>query len=304
MPFLSLNFQRQSDYAKIKCMKLPYAWFKKIAAYFSQKGQGFTIIEMMIFSAIFAVTAIGFFGILNAITSIQARQAGAGEVNTQSQFLLQTIQYYVNSSSLIELATDSATTTLKLRVASSTIDPTYIYLSGNQLLLKLSDTGVPQTLSSSKVSISNLSFVKHSNPPARDSVSVSFTVSYNTPSLKQRFSQTLNTSIARVNAATFDSNVIPASSNTYKIGASSQLWQSVNDLIYFSGSNVGIGTTGPAQALEVNGGLRLNTVTAQPACAVGVRGTFWAVQGGGGTKDNVQVCVKNASGTYLWATIY
>jgi len=43
-------------------------------------------------------------------------------------------------------------------------------------------------------------------------------------------------------------------------------------IIRLSG-NVGIGTTSPGQVLEVNGGARLNTATAKPACSSTVRGT-------------------------------
>jgi hypothetical protein len=56
--------------------------------------------------------------------------------------------------------------------------------------------------------------------------------------------------------------------------------------------------------LEINGGLRLNTTAGQPQCTSTIRGTFWIVQGGTGVKDSVSVCVKNASDTYQWATIY
>ena len=56
--------------------------------------------------------------------------------------------------------------------------------------------------------------------------------------------------------------------------------------------------------LEINGGLRLNTTISRPTCSASVRGTFWVVQGGTNVKDSVSVCVKNASNTYQWATIY
>ena len=107
-----------------------------------------------------------------------------------------------------------------------------------------------------------------------------------------------------VDAATFDSNLIPSSTATYKIGASGQVWTSVNDIIYFSGSNVGIGVSSPGQTLEVNGGIRINTTTSKPTCASAQRGTFWVTQGGEGIADSVQVCAKDSSDAYEWRTIY
>jgi len=69
--------------------------------------------------------------------------------------------------------------------------------------------------------------------------------------------------------------------------------------------NMGVGVATAQQKVEVNGGIRLNTATAQPACDAAVsRGTFWVVQGAAGTKDSVQVCAKDAANAYAWRTIY
>ena len=63
---------------------------------------------------------------------------------------------------------------------------------------------------------------------------------------------------------------------------------------------VGIGTATPTQELEVNGGFRLNTAIAQPACSSSSRGTFWVTQGS--ANDTVQVCVL-VGGSLLWKTV-
>jgi hypothetical protein len=228
----------------------------------------------------------------------------SNEVNQQSQFLLSTIQRYVERSSLIELPTGVSTSTLKLRMASSSEDPIYIYLSGNAVYLKQTDSGTPQVLTTSKVNVTSLNFIKKSNPRAKDSVSLSFVMEYNTSNLAQKFVRNLFGSVARVSAATFDSDIRASTINYYKIGAQTGEWQSINNTIYFSGSNVGIGISSPQTTLEVNGGLRLNTTASKPTCSATYRGTFWVTQSGSGVKDSVQVCVKNASNTYEWANIY
>jgi hypothetical protein len=67
--------------------------------------------------------------------------------------------------------------------------------------------------------------------------------------------------------------------------------------------NVGIGTTSPSQKLEVNGGVRLFTVTPQPDCSNATpttRGTFWVIKGA--TDDVVQVCVM-VGGSLQWKTV-
>lgn len=71
-----------------------------------------------------------------------------------------------------------------------------------------------------------------------------------------------------------------------------------------STGDIGIGTSTPSQKLEVNGGVLLNTATAQPACAAGTRGLIWFVQGGAGVKDRCEVCAKDAANAYAWRVLY
>jgi hypothetical protein len=185
------------------------------------------------------------------------RQASVVEVSEQSQFLLQQIQYYIQNSSMIDIPVNTPTSTLKLFTGVNSQDPLYIILSNGTVYIQKTTTGTPQPLSSNKVSVSNLTFVKHSNIPSHDSVSVSFTLAYNTSNVEQAFSQMLQTSVARVSAATFDSNLVPASSSPLSLGVSGNAWNSINGVVYFggsNGSNVGIGTTNPLGILDIESG--------------------------------------------------
>lgn len=259
---------------------------------------------MLIFTAVFTGMVLMFLSILVVVGRIQSRETAAAEVNQQSHFLLATIQDYVGRSSVIDITAGSATSTLRLRMPSSTQDPSYLYLQNGVVYIRETDSGTAQALSSSRVTVDALSFTRKTNAGGPDVVAVSLAVSYNTSNIQQMFSRTLLTGISRVSAAVFDSNIVPNAANTYKLGASQGDWQSINNTIYFSGSNVGVGVSTPGQTLEVNGGLRLNTTNGKPTCDSSQRGTFWTTQSGGGSKDAVEVCVRNASGTYLWATIY
>ncbi len=100
-----------------------------------------------------------------------------------------------------------------------------------------------------------------------------------------------------------DSAVIPSSTASYDLG-NSTAWRSINNLIYFNGANVGIGVSSSQQTLEINGGWRINTTTAQPTCDATQRGTFWVIQSASQATDTVQVCVKNAADAYIWFKIY
>src|SRR3989344_1950392 len=159
--------------------------------YILNSRRGFTIIELLIFTAIFSIMSVAFLSALVSAIQIQVKQLATSEVNQQSQFLLDTIQYYVQSASLVELPSDTATTTLKLRTSSSSTDPLYIYLSGDVVYLKQTDSGAAEALTSSKVAVSNLTFTKRANNPGHDSVNVLFTIAYNAVSQTNSFFQNL-----------------------------------------------------------------------------------------------------------------
>jgi type II secretory pathway component PulJ len=215
--------------------------------------KGFSLLELLVFVGIFSLVIVGFMTIFVGVSQIAVRGNSSAEVASQSQFLLQTIQYYIERSSAIEITADTATSTLKLRMASSTEDPIIITLSGSAVTLQ-KNGGATTTLTSSKVSVTNLAFTRRTNPPGHDSVAIAMTVQYNTSNLKQSFSEVLNTGVTRVAAATFDSNVVPSTGNTYVLGASTGDWKSINGTIYFSGSKVGIGVASPSSTFQVSGG--------------------------------------------------
>lgn len=212
---------------------------------------------MVVFTAIFTVTIIAFISVLVSITRTQVRQTAVAEVNQESQFLLQSIQYFVERSSLIEAPANSATTTVKLRLptdsGANSQDPTTIFASGTAVYAQSANAAVIP-LTSDKVIVSNFTLTKYSNPPGKDSLAVNFTMSYNTSNPQQQFAQSLEFAVARVNAATFDSGVFPSiGASSYKLGSSTSTWQSVNDVLYFNGSNVGVGVT-PNTLFQVHGG--------------------------------------------------
>ena len=83
-----------------------------------------------------------------------------------------------------------------------------------------------------------------------------------------------------------------------------------------SSGNVGIATNVPKQALEVNGGIRINNtansikaITSKPACdnitgPTTDSGVLWFTAGASGIKDTLEVCAKDAGNNYAWRTVY
>ncbi len=231
---------------------------------------GFTLIELLLFSAIFAIVITVFISVLVSTTRIQVKQNAQAEVNGQSTMLLQNIQRYVERSSLVEASSDTASSTLKLRMASSSDDPTLIYISSGTVYVQQSSSA-PFALTSSRVSVSDLSFTKRANPVGHDAVSVSFTISYNAPNVLSTALMGLNLSVARVSAAIFDSNIVPSANNTYKIGTAAQDWQSINNTIFFGSNGVGVGSgaSTPGTQLDLAGAMTFRGMSAPSTSTAG-----------------------------------
>jgi len=266
--------------------------------------KGFTLIEMLISIAIFSVIIVAFIGIMVVVLQIQTQSSSSVAVNQESQFLLQKVQYYVESASLINIPTSTATSTLQFLVASSSNDPSYIKLSSGTVYLQQTGSGPLLALTSPKVVVTNLSFTRNANPPGHDAVNVSFTMAYNTNNMVQAFSQLFNSTIEHVSAATFDTGVYPSINGTEPLGSTGSTWSSINGIINFSGNNVGIGTLTPGQALVVNGEIQLQYQSATTTCNSAARGSFIFISPGGTNKDSLYVCAANASGTLDWRPLY
>lgn len=223
-----------------------------------KRNNGFTLIEIIIYLGILAVATGFLVNILSLATRVQNRELATTEVTQQLDVVLQNIQRYVRESSLIEMTAGQATSTITLRTASSTTDPTLIYSDGAAIYLK-QGTDSPVALTTNKVNIGNFSVTKFENPGGHATLQVDLTLNYATSSGAQftDVSRTLKTAIARVSAATFDSDLIPNADNSFSVGSALNRWQNA----YFAG-NVGIGTNAPSAKLQIqNGDIYVTTST-------------------------------------------
>lgn len=208
--------------------------------------EGFTLVEVLIYTVIFAVSSVFLVGILTAITRVQSRQASVNEVNAQITFVDKTIQRLVRESSLVEMDAGEATTTLKLRMETSSIDPTLVYVDASNTAVYLQEgAGTARALTDSNVKINSFLVTKYENPGGPTIVQVDLTLEYNSTSPQQQAVRTLRTAVTKISAATFDSSVLPNANNTYDIGNSANNWKDA----YFSG-NIGIGSA-PVSAVKI-----------------------------------------------------
>ena len=188
--------------------------------------KGFTLIELLVFIAIFALIIGSFIAILVSVINTQTRQIAISEVEQQGQFLTQQIQYYVQSARLVDMPLDSATTTLTLRESTSSINPTILSLSNGTIYLSQGLGGAPSPLTSNKVTISNVSFIRHynlnsvSSALGSDSVSYSFTVTSGNGSVSTSTSNIYNYS----RAITVSSNASGTNANFPMLFSGTYAW--------------------------------------------------------------------------------
>lgn len=214
---------------------------------------GFSLVELLIYVSIFAVSAVFLVAILTTVTQVQLRQVSIEEVSSQISFVNDTIQRIVKTSSLIDMTSGSPTSTLSLRMSSSSVDQTLVYTSSSILYLDERNNGVPTLtpLTDSNVTVDSFIVTKYDNPNGFSLVQVDISMSYNSTNPKAQITRSLKTAVSRMSAAEFDSSVYPNTNNSFDLGTASKNWKDA----YFAG-NVGIGVTsfGSGYKLVASGG--------------------------------------------------
>ena len=227
-----------------------------------QYGQknGFSLVELLIYIAIFAVISIFLVAILTTFTKIQVQQTASNEVNHQISFISSVVKQMVQNSSLVDMTDGVTTSTIDLRMSSSSADPTLIYASGTVVYLEQGNSS-PVALTNSNVNVTNFSATKYESPGGASIVQVNMSLAYNNPSPASQFTQSLQIAAARISAATFDSSLYPASSTSLDLGSAANPWGNG----YFGGNlnvsgqvNSGSGVSG-ATALKANGNVGFST---------------------------------------------
>ncbi len=218
----------------------------------NKNNKGFTLIEFVVYIAIFSSLALLLVNIFSGFIKIQNKQNFLNNLTQEFNFVSSVIERVVKNSSLIENPVGVETTTLILRMSQLEKDPTIIYFDKNSKKIYFKEgNNESVSLVSEKVIVKDFKIVKFENPGSRSFVEINLTLENNVDNPSLKFSQTLQTAIGRISAATFDSSLVPNSPGLYDIGASGYTWKDA----YFSGQ-VGIGTVsiGSGVKLGISGG--------------------------------------------------
>lgn len=269
-----------------------------------KSNRGFTLVELLLYVAIFAVTAGIITSVMVNAIKIQGNESGSTEVNNQLNYVLTTTQRLVQQSSEIEYAypTGSPTTTtvcstgyctLELRIQGQgaandyLYDPTFIISSStpNGVYLQRGATGTPVLLTNGQIVVNNMQFTIYTIPGGNSTVQVNASFSYNTANPQLSVTKTLESAIGRVSAATFDSNILPSSDNSLSIGlggGSPVRWSNL-----FLSNILGLGTSTANPSAFSAGNMYYNT--ASNTVMVSTNGSSWT---------SVSPFVLNGTSTY------
>ena len=271
--------------------------------------RGFTFIELIIYLAVFLVISFVFSSVILTFTRLQSAHLSESELNNQLNFALQTIQKLIASSNtagifindgLTPLNQDrgaSNNTLILRRTGGVTKDPTLIYVKNYDFgsgitipaLMIKEGNGAEKPLTTNKAGVASLTFTKNSNYLSHDLIKIVLRLdSY--PTTQNLATRTIQATIGRASAATFDDLIKPNSNNNFDIGTTTDKWRNG----FFAG------------LLKSDGGVQINTPsTGKPSCSdASSRGMIWVTPGAALTKDKVEVCAKDASDVFAWRLLY
>ena len=232
-----------------------------------RKQGGFTLVELLLYTAVLAIIGGLLTGVLITSIRTQKRDSSTNQVTQQLDFVLGTVQRLIRESSLVEAVYEgslpeiacSQHCTLKLRMNDPAQDPTIIRSDINGVYLK-AGASLEVPLTTDEIVVDSLGFTKFEVAGGHAAVQLDATFSASTTNPQLASTKSLQSAIARVSAATFDSDLIPNLDGSFDIGQSSPnvRWQDLflsNNLTiggtasvtgngYFMGK-LGVGTTDP-----------------------------------------------------------
>ncbi len=209
-------------------------------------AKGFTLIEVLVYLTTVAIASALMVSILMVVLRVQTREFTGIAVTQESSFVMNSIQRLVRESSVINMPKGVAVNSLDLCLGSSVEEScrdndktqsTRIYLNEAEKAIYLKrGNGVASRLTSERVIVDEFTATKYENPKAHTIVQVNLALKSNTLNPEQMITRKLRTAIARVNAVTFDSNLVPPNTaSDLSVGTQAFPWRDA----YFSG-NVGI----------------------------------------------------------------
>lgn len=159
--------------------------------------RGFTLVELLIYIAIFAFLAVGFVSFSIALSNVKAKALVSSEVQSNGRVALGLITQRIKSANGVNLGTSAFGVdpgVLSLSMASSTLNPTIIDLDQNDGRVRIKEGLQPSVfVTSDSVKVTNFMFTNLSSLSSRENIRVEMNIEYDNPSgdVEYQFSQNL-----------------------------------------------------------------------------------------------------------------
>ena len=157
-----------------------------------KRDQGFTLVEMLIYSGILVVFLYVLTSMLVSILDLELNSQTTSVMSQDSRFILSRFEYDIaRASDIVTPASlGQQTTTLVLHIGAS--DYTYSLNNGNLELAGPSENG---SLNSYGTTVSNVSFRRYGNVSGKNSVRIVFTLTTTTQRTSGAETQDFQTTI-------------------------------------------------------------------------------------------------------------
>jgi len=145
------------------------------------RQQGYTLIELLLYIAILGILLPSVVAFMGLAVDVRVKNQSIAEVDSQGMaamdYITQTIR---NASSISAPSAAASGSSLTLIVPTGTLSPTVFSLNGTALQVK-EGSAAAIALTSSDITISNLTFTNLSRSGTNGIVQISFTVSRTNP---------------------------------------------------------------------------------------------------------------------------
>lgn len=153
----------------------------------NKQKNGFTLIELIFYIALFSVFFVSLFLVLNIFYENKNKNSVTIEVEQQGLLISQVISQEIrNAQSIISPTIGNSSSSLSLQSFDISRSPIAFYLDADTLMT--SENGIViDNLNSDRVVISNINFINNSIIDNIQGINFSFTVSYKNSSGKKQY---------------------------------------------------------------------------------------------------------------------
>jgi type II secretory pathway component PulJ len=154
--------------------------------------QGFTVVELLVYSGILVVFLYVLTNMFTAILDMQLASETASAVVSDGRFILSRLEYDISRASAIVMPASLGAQSSGLTLTIGSTDYTYAVSGGN---LQLTASSASASLNSFGTSVSGVSFRRYGNTNGKHSVRIAFTLTSTTQRVSGSETQNFQTTI-------------------------------------------------------------------------------------------------------------